>query len=93
MDSIITKVKLNNKDVPVVIIWDSVAATPAKAELDAEYDKDSIGLQARQLSKGFRKITQLIGSENITLVCLNQIRTKIGCVGPDTMIDVRPSIK
>jgi len=85
MDSIITKTKTANKDVPVVIIWDSVAATPAKAELEAEYTQESIGLQARQLSKGFRKITQLIGNQNITLVCLNQIRTKIGVMFGDPM--------
>ena len=93
MESIISKSKSHQKKAPIVIIWDSVAATPAKAELEADYDKDSIGLQARQLSKGFRKITQLLGNENVTLVCLNQIRTKIGCVGPDTIIDVRPSTK
>jgi recombination protein RecA len=85
IDSIVTKVKASAKDVPVVVIWDSVAATPAKAELEADYDKDSIGLQARQLSKGFRKITQVIGNQNITLVCLNQIRTKIGVMYGDPM--------
>jgi recombination protein RecA len=85
MESIINKVKANGKDMPVVIIWDSVAATPAKAELEADYDKDSIGLQARQLSKGFRKVTQLIGNQNVTLVCLNQIRTKIGVMYGDPM--------
>ena len=85
MESIITKVKASSKDVPVVIIWDSVAATPAKAELEADYDKDSIGLQARQLSKGFRKVTQLIGNQNVTLICLNQIRTKIGVMYGDPM--------
>lgn len=85
IESIVSKVKASQKDVPVVVIWDSVAATPAKAELEADYDKDSIGLQARQLSKGFRKITQLIGNQNITLVCLNQIRTKIGVMWGDPM--------
>lgn len=85
IESIINKIKLSSKDIPVVIVWDSVAATPAKAELEADYDKDSIGLQARQLSKGFRKITQVIGSQNITLVCLNQIRTKIGVMYGDPM--------
>lgn len=83
MESLISRVKQTNKDVPVVIIWDSVAATPAKAELEADYDKDSIGLQARQLSKGFRKITQLIGNQNITLVCLNQIRQRVGVLYGD----------
>lgn len=85
IDSIVSKVKVSAKDVPVVVIWDSVAATPAKAELEADYDKDSIGLQARQLSKGFRKITQVIGNQNITLICLNQIRTKIGVIYGDPM--------
>ncbi len=85
MESIVNKVKVAQKDAPVVVIWDSVAATPAKAELEADYDKDSIGLQARQLSKGFRKITQLIGNQNVTLVCLNQIRTKIGVMYGDPM--------
>ena len=85
IESIINKVKASQKDAPVVVIWDSVAATPAKAELEADYNKDSIGLQARQLSKGFRKITQLIGNQNITLVCLNQIRTKIGVMYGDPM--------
>ncbi len=85
IESIVNKVKASQKDVPIVVVWDSVAATPAKAELEADYDKDSIGLQARQLSKGFRKITQLIGNQNITLVCLNQIRTKIGVMYGDPM--------
>ena len=85
IESIVNKVKASAKDVPVVVVWDSVAATPAKAELEADYDKDSIGLQARQLSKGFRKITQVIGNQNITLVCLNQIRTKIGVMYGDPM--------
>lgn len=88
IESIVSKVKASAKDVPVVVVWDSVAATPAKAELEADYDKDSIGLQARQLSKGFRKITQVIGNQNITLICLNQIRTKIGVLyGDPTCVD------
>lgn len=77
-ESIITKARALKKDVPVTIIWDSVAATSPKAEILAEYDKDSIGLQARALSKGFRKITQVVGHNRVTLVCLNQTRTNIG---------------
>ncbi len=85
IESIVNKVKASAKDVPVVVVWDSVAATPAKAELEADYDKDSIGLQARQLRKGFRKITQVLGNQNITLVCLYRIRTKIGVMYGDPM--------
>jgi recombination protein RecA len=72
-----------NKDVPITIIWDSVAATSPKAELDGDYDKNSIGLNARAISKGMRKITGVIGQTNTLMVCLNQTRTKIGVMYGD----------
>ena len=78
IESTIHKAKQKAKDVPITIIWDSVAATSPKAELDGEYDKDTIGLQARTISKGMRKITGVIGDNDVTLVCLNQTRTKVG---------------
>lgn len=82
-ESTIIKAKAMNKDVPVTIIWDSVAATSPKAELDGDYDKDTIGLQARAISKGMRKITGVIANEKVLFVCLNQIRTKIGVMYGD----------
>ena len=95
-ESTILKAKAMNKDVPVTIIWDSVAASSPKAELLGDYDKDSIGLQARAISKGMRKITGVIANQNVLLICLNQIRTAIGvmhgdptCVDPyTTFVDV-----
>jgi len=91
VESTITKIKASRKDNPVVIVWDSLAATPAKAELEADYEQNSIGLAARVLSKSFRKVTQLIGNQNVLFVVLNQTRIKIGtmfsdptCVDPNT---------
>jgi protein RecA len=72
-----------NKDVPITIVWDSVAASSPKAELLGDYDKESIGLQARAISKGMRKITGVIGDQNILFVILNQTRTKIGVMFGD----------
>ena len=82
-ESTIIKAKAMDKDVPVTIIWDSVAATSPKAELTGDYDKESIGLQARAISKGMRKITGVIANEKVLLVCLNQIRTKVGVMYGD----------
>jgi protein RecA len=79
----ILKAKALNKDVPITIIWDSVAASSPKAELEGAYDKDTIGLQARVLSKGMRKITGVIGDQSVLFVCLNQVRTKIGVMYGD----------
>jgi len=82
-ESTILKAKAMDKDVPVTIIWDSVAATSPRAELNGDYDKESIGLQARAISKGMRKITGVIANEKVLLVCLNQIRTKVGVMYGD----------
>ena len=82
-ESTIIKAKSMDKDVPVTIIWDSVAATSPRAELTGDYEKESIGLQARAISKGMRKITGVIANEKVLLVCLNQIRTKVGVLYGD----------
>lgn len=96
IESTIEKARNLKADVPVTVIWDSVAASAPKAEIDGEYDQNTIGLAARVLSKGFRKITHVIGDKNVCLVLVNQQRQKIGvlygdpsCVSPDTKIKVR----
>jgi recombination protein RecA len=84
IESTITKAKqIVEKNVPIVVIWDSVAATSPKMELDGEYEDNTIGLQARVISKGMRKITGVIGQNNVTLICINQIRDKIGVMYGD----------
>lgn len=84
IESTITKAKqVVGKNIPIVVVWDSVAATSPKAELDGEYEDNTIGLQARVISKGMRKITGVIGHNNVTLLCLNQIREKIGVMYGD----------
>lgn len=82
-ESTILKAKAMDKDVPITIIWDSVAASSPKAELTGDYDQNSIGLQARSISKGMRKITGVIGQTNTLMICLNQIRTNIGVMYGD----------
>ena len=90
-ESTILKTKGMSKDVPITIVWDSVAASSPKAELLGDYDKESIGLQARAISKGMRKITGVIGQTNTLFIILNQIRTKIGVMYGDP--DVTPGGK
>ena len=89
IESTIEKARNLKADVPVTIIWDSVAASAPKAEIEGDYDQNTIGLAARVLSKGFRKITHVIGDKNVCLLLLNQQRVKIGCVSPETMIQYR----
>jgi len=89
IESTIEKARNLKADVPVTIIWDSVAASAPKAEIEGDYDQNTIGLAARVLSKGFRKITHVIGDKNVCLLLLNQQRVKIGCVSPETVVQYR----
>ena len=74
----IKKIKERDTDRPVVIVWDSVAATPAREELDGDYSKNTVGLGARVVSKALRKIINFIGGNRVTLVFVNQLKMKIG---------------
>lgn len=83
IESTILKARAMVKDVPVTIVWDSIAASSPKAELEGDYDQNTIGLQARVLGKGMRKIVNIIGNQNVTLLLINQQRQKIGVMFGD----------
>jgi protein RecA len=76
----------SSKNVPVLFIWDSIANTSPKAELDGDYDQSTMGLQARALAKGMRKITGIIGQNNVTLMCSNQLKMKLGVLYGDPFV-------
>lgn len=83
IESTITKARAMTKDVPVTVIWDSVSQSSPKAELEGDYDQNTIGLQARVLSKGMRKIANVIGGQKVLLLLMSQQRTKIGVMYGD----------
>ena len=61
-----------------VIVVDSVANLTPKAELDADMEQQSMGLQARMMAKALRKFTGIVHKNNVALIFINQIREKIG---------------
>ena len=84
-EAAIMKARSMSKDVPVTIIWDSIAASAPKAELEGDYDQNTIGLQARVIGKGMRKISQLIANQSVLFLLVNQQRKAIGVMfGDDT---------
>ena len=69
---------------PLVIIWDSVAATPTKSQLEATYEKEMYAPQARVLSSGMRKLMPVLRDNAATLIAANQTRENIGVSFGDT---------
>ena len=69
-----------------LIVVDSVAALVPKAELDGEMIDNQVGLQARLMSKGLRKITGILAKTKTTVIFINQLREKVGVIygNPET---------
>ncbi|MCH8206873.1 MAG: recombinase RecA [Chloroflexi bacterium] len=61
-----------------VVVIDSVAALVPKAELEGDMGDSHLGLQARLMSQGLRKLTAAISHSNTAVIFINQIREKIG---------------
>ncbi|MEK7566273.1 MAG: recombinase RecA, partial [Patescibacteria group bacterium] len=61
-----------------IVVIDSVAALTPKAEIEGEMEQQSIGLQARLMSKALRKVTALAHNTNTLIIFINQLREKIG---------------
>jgi recombination protein RecA len=84
IENIILKVKESDKNRLVSIAVDSVAAATTKIEQAQDYDKEGWATsKAIVLSKGMRKITQLIGRERVCLIFTNQLREKLGVMFGD----------
>lgn len=61
-------------DEPIVIIWDSLAATPTKAEISRTSDQVEIASQAGVLTRNLRRIRGKIKKMNAGLVLVQQAR-------------------
>lgn len=69
-----------------VLIVDSVAALVPRTEIEGEMGDSHIGLQARLMSQGLRKIVGIVKKYNCTIIFINQLREKVGVLfgSPET---------
>ncbi len=69
-----------------VIVVDSVAALVPKVEIDGDMGDAHIGLQARLMSQGLRKLAGAINKSNSIIIFINQLREKVGIMfgNPET---------
>lgn len=76
------------KDLPIIIVYDSIAASPSKKEYEevvVKKDENTaeMGLRARIASQRLRILQSFLMDHNVAVVVLNQMRQKTGIVyGP-----------
>jgi recombination protein RecA len=84
VEKTITTLREKAPDRLLTIIWDSVAGTPPQAEIEGSYDANSrIGLMAKAMSIGMRKLTDTFGKERVAMVFTNQLKQKLGVMYGD----------
>jgi len=88
-----TSTVLKNEKTPrqFTVLWDSLAATPAGAELEAEFGQKQYSPGALVISQGFRKLKREMTWKNVTLVIINQVRTNVGGYGYNTYGGLAPA--
>ena len=64
-----------------LIIFDSVANTPSKSELDESCEQDSMGGIGKAMARMMRKITKRLQHTDSSVIIINQLRDKIGGYG------------
>lgn len=88
------------KDSPIVVIFDSITVPPSERELreldlpekytEAEFKRivkahEQPGERAKVCSREFRKLNAIMEETKVTVIIMNQIRSKIGVMyGPNT---------
>lgn len=63
-----------------IIVLDSVAALVTRRELEGDYGDSNVGLMARLMSQAMRKLVGRVERTNTLLLCINQLRMKVGVV-------------
>lgn len=61
-----------------MIVIDSIATLTPQAELDGNMGDSHMGLQARLIGQALRKLVGKLKKKEISLFCINQIRTNLG---------------
>lgn len=62
----------------LILVWDSVAASAAKVEMENDYGKVQVAPQARIMSAALRKMAAKINKHDVSAIMINQTRSKIG---------------
>lgn len=74
LEHYITTINEKQPGVPVLFIWDSLAHTPSKVEMEMEYGSERMGVKSKSITQLVNKITPLLNDTNTGLIVINQAR-------------------
>jgi len=88
VDAIEAKMQVD-KDMPMVIVWDSIAMTSAQDEIDRVtkegLNTKSMGVHARLISQMCRIVPRMAKRSNVALIFINQSKSRFGVMFGDNV--------
>ncbi len=72
----------SNFEMRVLIIWDSIAATPSSKDVKAEDVNETIGFKARELTFLINKYKQMLMMHKVNFLIIDQVRSNIKISSP-----------
>jgi recombination protein RecA len=69
-----------DKTTPIIFVWDTIASTPSRRELEAPegLDDTAMGVNARLMSALFKRLVGFLFKNHVLLIGINQTRENIG---------------
>lgn len=70
---LITEKAKQAEDAPIVVAWDSIAATPTDDELSGETYASGMMSKPRKIREGLRKLTNIVAENHVCLIMVNHL--------------------
>lgn len=81
MENLIHTIRTKYESIPVMFVVDSIAAATTKVEMESDFQKDGYATtKAIVNSKAMRKLTNLVGKMDITVLLVNQLRENLSAM-------------
>ena len=78
-----TAIEAKDPDRPLFIVWDSIAASSSKSEMEGETGDVGYLTHSRVISQGMRRLTRMISKHQVACCFLNQAKEAIGVLWGD----------
>lgn len=73
--------RAQDRESPLVFVWDSLQAATAKMTMDREYDEDAFSPETRAYSRCLAKVVPSLSDHRALLIMISQVRMRIGGIG------------
>lgn len=83
IEDVVKVIREDDKDTPIIVLYDSIAVSPSKAEYEADgFEGNNMqgAIRAKSIGAGLRKLNTFVYKQNVALLIINQIRHKVGVI-------------